>query len=97
MIKKKYSTNGDKCRVTFELACKMAAKTVALCGEFNNWNCEKNLLKRGKNGNVGLTIMLKPGEYRYKYLLDGTRWVNDIGADDYATNTFGTSDSIIRI
>jgi hypothetical protein len=33
--------------------------------------------------------------YRYRYLADGERWINDWAADAYAPNPFGGDDSVV--
>jgi 1,4-alpha-glucan branching enzyme len=96
MMKKAYTETGRSCRVTFELPGQVSAETVALCGEFNEWDPTQHPMKRRKDGSFSLTISLKPGnEYRFRYLLDGERWENDWAADKYVLNEFGTEDSVV--
>ena len=98
MPKKAYSKTGRTCRVTFSLMPEGQAQTVALCGEFNDWQPTAHLLQRRKDGNFSLTLSLTAGhQYRYRYLLDGERWENDPVADDYVANPFGTQDSLIKV
>ena len=97
-MKKTYSKSGSSCRVTFELPKDVSAETVSICGEFNDWDPEKHLLKRRKDGSFSTTLSLKPGRaYRFRYLLDGHRWENDWQADEYVSNQFGTQDSVVVI
>jgi 1,4-alpha-glucan branching enzyme len=97
-MKKTYSKTGTSCRVTFELPADAGAKSAALCGEFNEWDKSKHVLKRRKNGSFSTTISLKPGsEYRYRYWVDGERWENDWAADKYVPNEFGTEDSVVVV
>ena len=97
-MKKTYTKTGRSCRVMFELPRQVNAQTVALCGEFNEWDCTKHPMKRRKDGSFSLAVSLKPGtEYRYRYLLDGEKWENDWAADRYVPNTFGTEDSVVVV
>jgi 1,4-alpha-glucan branching enzyme len=97
-VKKTYTKTGKTCRVTFSLPAEVDAKTVALCGEFNDWNPEANPLKRRKNGSFSTTISLTPGrEYRFRYWVDGERWENDWAADKYLSNEFGSEDSVVVV
>jgi 1,4-alpha-glucan branching enzyme len=97
-MKKSYTKTGRSCRVTFELPAQVDADTVALCGEFNEWDAAKHPMKRRKDGSFSITISLKPGnEYRFRYLVDGERWENDWDADKYVPNEFGTEDSVIVV
>jgi len=97
-MKKSYTKTGRSCRVTFELPPQVDANTMALCGEFNEWDAAKHPMKRRKDGSFSTTISLKPGnEYRFRYLVDGERWENDWEADRYVSNEFGTEDSVIAV
>ena len=97
-MKKSYTKTGRSCRVTFELPAEVNANTVALCGEFNDWDPTQHPMKRRKDGSFSLTISLKPGdEYRFRYLVDGERWENDWEADKYLPNEFGTEDSVVVV
>ncbi|MCB8942456.1 MAG: isoamylase early set domain-containing protein [Ardenticatenaceae bacterium] len=98
MLIKNYTKTGTTCRVTFKLPAEVAAETAVLCGEFNDWNPETNPMKKLKDGSFSLTLSLDVGQqYRFRYLLDGTRWENDWEADAYLPNEHGTEDSVVEI
>ena len=98
MLKKRFSKDGKKCRVTFELPAEVNAETATLCGEFNDWDKEALPMKKLKSGKFSVGVTLKVGkEYRFRYWLDGERWENDWAADAYKPNDFGTNDSIVSI
>ena len=98
MLTKSYSKTGKVCRVTFRLPSEVNADQAALCGEFNEWDAAANPLKQLKNGTFSATVSLPAGEsYRYRYLLDGERWENDWEADAYASNEYGSDDSIVVV
>ena len=98
MLKKRFSKDGKKCRVTFNLPADVMAKEAYLCGEFNNWDKSAMPMKQRKNGSFYAGTTLEVGqEYRFRYWLDGERWENDWAADGYAPNEFGTEDSIVKI
>lgn len=98
MLKKKYSKDGKRCRVTFDLTQDAKAETAYLCGDFNDWDKRALPMKRRKNGSyyVGMTVEVGQ-EYRFRYWLDDQRWENDWEADAYAPNDFGTEDSILKV
>jgi len=97
-MKKSYTKTGRSCRVTFEVPAQVDANTVALCGEFNEWDATQHPMKRRKDGSFSLTISLEPGnEYRFRYLVNGERWENDWEADKYVPNEFGTEDSVVVV
>ena len=90
----------DRCgraSVTFTLPAAVRATRVAICGEWNGWSAERDVMERV--GDVfSLTIVLQPGRaYRFRYLLDGARWENDWDADAYVPNSFGTDDSVVDL
>ncbi len=97
-MKKTYSKDGKTCRVTFDLPAEVNAKSVCLCGEFNDWDNSIHQLKPRKKGNFSITITLNAGkEYRFRYWVDGKRWENDWDADKYIPNSFGTEDSVVIV
>ncbi len=98
MLKKNYTKSGSSCRVTFKVPAEIEAGTVALLGEFNAWDTGRHPLKKRKDGSHSLTISLATGsDYRFRYLLDGKRWVNDEAPDSLALNRFGSQDCVITV
>lgn len=95
MVSKTYSSTGAKCRVTFKLDAVDAAE-VAVLGEFNAW--EPRELSPRKDGSYSTSFWVEAGQaYRFKYLLDGERWLNDDQADGFAPNEFGEQDALLRL
>jgi len=96
---KKFLKNGI-CKVTFRLPKDAApdAREVAIVGDFNEWEQGHTLMTHLKNGDFKADMEIPAGrEYRFRYLIDGTRWENDWQADKYAPNDFGCDDSIISL
>jgi len=52
------------------------ASQVTLAGEFNNWQTNGQLMKRGTDGWWRCDLNLKPGFYQFRYVADG-RWYTD--------------------
>ncbi len=99
-FKKEYLKSRITCKVTFRLPKEVIprVKKVTIVGEFNNWNEESNQMKRLKDGNFVLTLELAKGkEYRFRYLIDGNRWINDWYADKYLKNPYGGEDSVVIV
>jgi 1,4-alpha-glucan branching enzyme len=83
--------------ITFDLDPGVAADAVAVAGDFNGWSIDANPMARRPDGSFHTTVVLELGrEYRFRYVLDGERWVNAWDADDYAPNDFGGEDSVVR-
>jgi 1,4-alpha-glucan branching enzyme len=100
MLKKNYAKDGKSCRVTFTLSAEAAAgaQDVNIVGEFNDWDESAKALKRRKDGSFSVTVALAAGQpYRFRYLIDGTRWENDDAADAYVPNGYGSDDSVVEV
>ena len=66
-------------------------------GDFNNWTLNDD----GKCSNVGKgdwqrRLALKPGRYRYRFVIDG-KWVPDPSNALAEPNPYGGVDSILEI
>ena len=96
MIKKQFTPKKTVCKVTFTVASEKASESVALLGDFNNWDPKADHLKM-KNGAWETTIRLNANEeFKFRYLIDGSTWENDESADAYVGNEFGTEDSVVN-
>ncbi len=72
------------------------AKEVILMGGFNNWGSEKHLMQKDENGMWNKTVMLYPGNYEYKFLVDG-KWREDPKNNQTCLNCFGTQNSVLDL
>ncbi|NOY77508.1 MAG: DUF3459 domain-containing protein, partial [Calditrichaeota bacterium] len=53
-------------------------QSISLVGEFNNWKVGKTLLvDPDSNGIYETDINLPPGEYEYKFVINGKKWIPD--------------------
>jgi len=96
MITKTPAKKGGTTKVTFELPAEYAGEQVCLCGEFNSWSPDATPMTKRKDGRFSATVSLPQGQaYRYRYLVDGERWVDDPAADEYVDNGYGTKDSVV--
>jgi 1,4-alpha-glucan branching enzyme len=96
--KKTYGKNKSTCRVTFELPAGVEAQSASLVGDFNGWSQDSHPMTKRKDGRFSVTVSLNTEQsYRYRFLLDGSRWENDWAADTYVTNSYGTEDSLVQI
>lgn len=96
MIKSR-GTKG-KARVTFTVDPQVGAQAAAVCGEWNEWSEDADVMQRDAKGGLSVTVDLDAGRaYRFRYLLDGQRWDNDWAADAYVLNDFGGDDSVVDL
>jgi 5'-AMP-activated protein kinase regulatory beta subunit len=89
------ATGNGKKRVTFALTAPQAQE-VYVCGSFNDWDLTKTPLKADGKGGWKALVMLPPGTYEYRLLVDG-QWTDDPQADQYVPNPFGTSNCIVQV
>lgn len=99
MIEKKMSPKGKSCRVTFELPADVAKESVAVVGDFNDWDKSKHQMSLDeKNGVWKTTVALKPGTaYQFRYFVDEREWRNDEQADRFVSNEFFSENSVIEL
>ena len=72
------------------------AKEVILMGDFNNWNPKKHPMKKDDNGKWTKAVLLPPGQYEYKFLVDG-QWKEDPQNDRIRPNKFGTYNNVFKL
>jgi 1,4-alpha-glucan branching enzyme len=99
MITKKKTQKSDAVKVSFRLPAETAEKSVAVVGDFNNWDKNKGRMRLDKkSGYWSKTITLDRGsEVQFRYLIDGDQWRNDEDADRYLVNDFGTENAVLVI
>src|SRR5687767_5221181 len=73
------------------------AKTVALVGDFNDWNLSATqLVRQAGDGVWWVTVTLPPGRYRYAFVVDGTSWRSDPNAPA-SEDEFGRPNSVVTV
>ena len=100
MIEKKYLKSKPVCKVKFALTKEQVAnaKSIALVGEFNNWDTSATPMRKQKSGVYASTLNLDVNQaYQFRYLLDGNIWINDEAADDYVTNTISHESNCVVV
>jgi hypothetical protein len=82
--------------VTFMLVAP-AARSVALAGDFNDWDAARTPLRREGSGLWTLDVPLVPGRYLYAFVVDGGRFVADPAAPRAGGDDFGTPTSVVTV
>lgn len=70
-------------------------KEVYLAGSFNEWSTTAKKMAY-KAGVYSATVQLAPGEYQYKFVIDGT-WCADPENVNAVKNDQGTFNSVITV
>jgi len=92
-VKSKKKTKRKKVTFSVDLS---GAKEVILMGDFNHWNSKKHLMKKDGNGVWNKAVILPPGNYEYKFLVDG-QWKEDPQNDQTCLNCFGSYNNILNL
>ncbi len=99
MVSKKTSPKGKSVRVTFSVPGDVADESLAVVGDFNDWDPRQHSMKLDKkNGVWTKSISFKPGtRLEFRYFADGTSWLNDEAADEYVPNGFLSDNSVVEL
>lgn len=89
------SGKARKVEKRFVCDAKPTAKGVFVAGDFNGWDAQAGRMSK-RNGLFVKRVRLLPGEYQYKFLVDG-EWFADPSAEAQAPNEFGTTNSVVRV
>ena len=72
------------------------AKSVFVTGSFNDWSLDENCRMSNNNGTWELKLPLKPGVYKYQFIVDG-KWQEDPANASTERNSFGDINSLIVV
>jgi len=89
-------SGGAAASVTFVFVAPQA-RSVALAGDFNDWDAARVLMRREASGLWTVDVPLTPGRYRYVFVVDGRRFVADPAAPRAVGDDFGTPTSVVTI
>ena len=89
------NTTKGRRRVQFTLKAPGAGE-VFLAGDFNDWCKTRHPLKPDSDGRWSVALLLAPGRYESKYIVDGC-WAVDPGNERKSQNTFGTWNNVLIV
>jgi 1,4-alpha-glucan branching enzyme len=95
MLRPKSKQTNKRKSWTFSLEAS-EAKEVFLTGDFNDWSPEKHPMRKDDNGTWKKRLILSPGNYEYKFVVDG-QWTEDPRNNRRCPNCFGSYNSVIRL
>jgi chromosome partitioning protein len=72
------------------------AGTVSIAGDFNNWSAMSTPLVQTRPGVFVTKMPLRPGRYRYRFVVDG-RWVTDPFNQNVEANSFGELNNVVEV
>jgi 1,4-alpha-glucan branching enzyme len=71
------------------------ASSVAVAGNFNNWDTQKSRLQRDGDA-WKASIPLAPGRYEYRFVVDG-EWITDPNCKECVSNDYGSTNSVLVV
>ena len=74
-----------------------SAHSVALVGDFNDWNSDATPLRPAAGGLWTVTVPLTAGRYTYTFVVDGERWMADPSAPPAPPDDVGRPSSVVTI
>jgi len=83
-----FKENPKLMKTEFSLSAPQAM-SVFIAGSFNQWNRSSHPLKKNKQGIWKISIPLDPGQYEYRFFVDG-EWQNGPNCSPFIENPFGT-------
>ncbi|MBD3178687.1 MAG: hypothetical protein GF417_03295 [Candidatus Latescibacteria bacterium] len=72
------------------------AGKVFLAGSFNNWSTTANPMNKDDEGYWRVSLDLDPGEYEYKFVVDGA-WITDQENPNSKADPYGGMNSLVEI
>jgi 1,4-alpha-glucan branching enzyme len=72
------------------------ARAVAVAGDFNRWRPEATPMKNTGQGEWVARLMLRSGQYEYRFVVDG-QWAEDPQATQRVANPYGSFNSMVVV
>jgi len=73
------------------------ATSVAVAGDFTGWEAEYTLEDVDEDGVWSGRVPVEPGVHEYMFVIDGTDWVTDPGAERYRDDGFGNRNAVLAV
>jgi hypothetical protein len=74
-----------------------SARSVAVAGDFNEWDARHALEDSDGDGVWTGRVPIRPGVHQYMFVIDGTEWVTDPGADRWTDDGFGNRNAVLAV
>lgn len=72
------------------------AREVKVAGSFNDWRPDRTQMKRTDPGEWAASLMLRSGQYEYRFVVDG-HWIEDPCAEQRVANSHGGFNSVLVV
>lgn len=71
-------------------------ESLKIAGDFNNWN-PASYNQSADNYNYFLELPLRPGKYRYKFVINDNLWIPDPLAEKFELDPWGGKNSVVVV
>ncbi len=89
---------GELYRVTLRFRPPVPAQQVTVAGTFNQWNPNAQpMADEDGDGVYEVSLLLAPGVYQYKFVVNGNQWFEDPQALSYVPDGFGGRNSVLQV
>lgn len=92
---RKKTATGEKFTLSLTNEQAENAETVAVAGDFNNWDTKANVMTKTLEG-FNIEMTLPKGTYQFKYVLNGEKWITD-PTHPKQDNGLGSENSVIEL
>ena len=73
-----------------------AAREVLVAGSFNDWQSRATPMTKQRGGKWTTKLLLQPGQYEYRFVVDG-EWQDDPMAAHFVANPFGGLNCVVEV
>jgi chromosome partitioning protein len=94
-VRARINTSDARQKVTLRLFG-YASRDVQIAGDFNDWTPDRGVITRTAGDDVEKIVMLAPGTYQYRYIVDGV-WQEDPSNPEQLQNFSGGFNSILHV
>ena len=70
---------------------------IHVIGNFNGWNKDVDVLQRASNGSFSLALQLAPGQYTYKFVINGAQYIDDPLSACFVQDGYGGRNSVMVV
>ena len=95
LLEEHFAHDGEAHAVAFEYFNDTASE-VLIAGSFNDWQPRLTPMKKKRGGTWSAELLLKPGHYEYRLVVDG-EWQDDPMAARFVANPFGGLNAVIEV
>ena len=95
IVTSRIRTGTNERAAEFQLSAPQA-KSVHVCGTFNEWRTNAGRMTKDSLGVWKGSLPLKSGKYEYRFFVDG-QWIDDPRAKKTVINQFGSRNAVLEV